>query len=398
MHRGKILFALLFGAFLGVFLPEDLRAASFQGLDNPTDTRISRGVTWAYGISADGSVVVGYSTTPWLTESGQVSAFRWDATNGMVPLDSGNSAVAVSGDGSIILGTGTAYNGPVRWEGAGGPVAIRCAPPCQLGEAWDISVDGSVIVGAGNFDYSDSTPWAEWRALKWDAADGETFIGDDSMPSAAFGVNGDGSVIVGRLYSEAGSQAARWDAEHGWIGLGTLSGQSSDPYGVASDANVSADGSVVIGTSMNAAGRSQAFRWDAVHGMVGLAEAPTGQVYSRALGVSADGSIVVGFVAESYSGGAQRAVYWDAAGDVHDLNVTLRAMGVDLTGWTLLSAHDVSADGRTIVGVGHGPTGTGAWMAVIPEPGVALLVGSGLAVLACLRPGPSVGVATVRSS
>lgn len=385
MCRRQLLFAFVIVACLGVFLPEDLRAASFRGLDNPTDTRISPGVTWAYGISADGSVVVGQSTSSWLTESGYTSAFRWDVTNGMVPLDSGQTAVAVSGDGSIIVGTGADYNGPVRWEGASGPVALRCAPPCQFSsEISDVSVDGSVIVGSGSISLSGQ--WDGWRALQWDAAGVATYIGDDSVPSAAFGVNSDGSVIVGRLYSESGGQAARWDADEGWMGLGSLSGESTDPYGSTNDINVSADGSVVIGTSMNASGRGQAFRWDAVYGMVGLGDAPTGEAYSRAFGASADGSIVVGFVAEGFSPGTERAVYWDATGEMHDLNVTLRALGVDLTGWTLLSAHDVSADGRTIVGVGISPTGAGAWMAVIPEPGVALLVGSGLAVLACLQP------------
>jgi hypothetical protein len=38
----------------------------------------------------------------------------------------------------------------------------------------------------------------------------------------------------------------------------------------------------------------EAFRWTAESGMVGLGDLPDGQVLSNALGVSADGSVVVG--------------------------------------------------------------------------------------------------------
>jgi hypothetical protein len=47
-----------------------------------------------------------------------------------------------------------------------------------------------------------------------------------------------------------------------------------------------------------------------------------------------------------------------------------------------MSARGVSADGRTIVGTGLSPEGhQEAWIAVIPEPGSALLLGIGLASL-----------------
>ncbi|MBT8462259.1 MAG: hypothetical protein KJO44_07010 [Gemmatimonadetes bacterium] len=149
---------------------------------------------------------------------------------------------------------------------------------------------------------------------------------------------------------------------------------------------VSETGSIAVGTFINEWPRPQAFRWDAAAGIVRLGETTNSSEGSWAFRTSADGSIVVGEFAEDLvNGRSYRAVYLDAAGEMHDLNVVLRAMGIDLTGWTLVSARDVSADGRTIVGFGLGPSGLEAWIAVIPEPGTALLIGVGLMALARAR-------------
>jgi probable extracellular repeat, HAF family len=86
--------------------------------------------------------------------------------------------------------------------------------------------------------------------------------------------------------------------------LGDLGGGSSEAWGV------SADGSVVVGWALNAAGRSRAFRWTASGGMQDLGTLP-GYDRSEAWDVSADGAVVVGRARNA--AGQWRAFRWTAA-------------------------------------------------------------------------------------
>jgi probable HAF family extracellular repeat protein len=114
--------------------------------------------------------------------------------------------------------------------------------------------------------------------------------------------------------------------------------------GPASSAlGVSADGSVVVGVNNvdGLSGNSRAFRWTAAGGMQDLGVLPGGYE-SIARSVSADGSVVVGefYVDSSY--GESRAFRWTAAGGMQELST--------LPGLTSSEASGVSADGLVVVG------------------------------------------------
>lgn len=152
---------------------------------------------------------------------------------------------------------------------------------------------------------------------------------------------------------------------------------------------VSADGSVVVGESPSTSVvpglstvASEAFRWTNGGGLVGLGDLPGGGFDSEARGVSADGSVVVG---QGYSASGYEAFRWTSGGGMVSLRDLLVNRGVtNLTDWMLTEAQGVSADGRTIVGYGINPDGnTEAWIATVPEPATITLAATGLAC-ACL--------------
>jgi len=108
----------------------------------------------------------------------------------------------------------------------------------------------------------------------------------------------------------------------------------------------------------------------------GLGHLAGGDFFSYARGVSADGSVVVGRgTSASGSASGAEAFIWDTTNGMRHLKTALTDYGLDLTGWTLVSAWDVSDDGSTIVGYGENPSGSPeAWMVTgwdahaVPEP------------------------------
>ena len=159
-----------------------------------------------------------------------------------------------------------------------------------------VSADGLVVVGRGSaFVTMHGEPIANLEAFRWTQPGGMVDLGD--LPGGLYsrtasGVSADGSIVVGSSVNRApvpNGEAFRWRQSTGAVGLGDLPGGYS--YSVAS--GLSANGSVVVGTSSSASG-FEAFRWTQSGGMVGLGDLPGVVFDSRANAVSADGSVVVG--------------------------------------------------------------------------------------------------------
>jgi autotransporter-associated beta strand protein/probable HAF family extracellular repeat protein len=357
--------------FAAMFLHAALaHAQSFEGLGLPPGANSNQ----ANGVSADGLVVIGQ--TPAVSEVllfSSVDAFRWTASSGMVNLGpvagyQRSIASAVDGDGSVIVG----YIRPARfllgnsqafrWTAATGSVTIGAGPGSS---ATGVSSDGSVVVGGWNGVYPGGS------AFRWTAATGVVDLGtlgplgSPGTPglvpgyfSYAIGVSADGSVVVG----SSDNQAFRWTANGGMVGLGFLGGGN---YSYAN--GVSGNGAVVVGASALSGTTSLlAFRWTATGGMANLGSL-SGSNFSSANAASTDGSVIVG-----YSGNL--AFRWNAATGMQSIPDMLSADGVNLAGWNLAEATGVSGDGTVIVGNGTNPSGSvEGWIAQIPLNAFSLL-------------------------
>jgi probable HAF family extracellular repeat protein len=309
----KHLLLALVSVGFAMAIPSTSGAQSFQGLGFLPGGNLSL----AYGVNADGTVVVGQSNNA----NGINQAFRWTAIGGMVSLGflpggSNSFATGVNADGTVVVGSSAS----------------------------------SGASGGGN------------QAFRWTAASGMVGLGGLSGGNSdALAVNADGNVVVGQSSnSDTPFQAFRWTAIGGMVGLGFLPGYNSS---YATGAN--ADGTVAVGVDSTASGLFQAFRWTAAGGMVGLGGLSGGN--SEALAVNADGSVVVG--CSGLNGLCNEAFRWTAATGMQSVQALLTASGVSTTGWALTNAQSVSADGTVLVGVGRDPSGhEQAWIAHVRLP------------------------------
>lgn len=330
---------------------------SFQGLGFLPGGNMSQ----PDGISGDGSTVVGFGTS---SNASFAEAFYWTQQTGMIGLGDlpgggfVSQAHGTSADGTVIVGgsdPGFPSYEAFRWTATDGLVGLAGDDPPT--EAFGVSADGSVVAGIiSEINAEQAFRWTEETGIV-----GIGFLPGGGNFSWAQRVSDDASTIVGFSDSSNGQRAFRWTEDDGMTDLGTL-GAGSEAY------DVSGDGSVIVGLSSG-----QAFRWTEADGMVGLEFAPGGFT-SAAFGVSADGSTIVG--GGSFGPGPGRATIWDEANGMQRLDQMLIDFGLNLDGWTLTRATDVSADGLTIIGTGMNPSGQSeAWIATVPEPGTLFLIG-----------------------
>ena len=127
----------------------------------------------ARAVSADGSVVVGFTHSP----NGRYEAFRWTPATGMVGLgdlpgsEFHSAAYGVSADGSTVVGRSSRFGGggdrAFRWTAETGMVELR---DIQFARA--VSADGSVIGGHWDSAIEDLIP------MIWTPATGARRLSD----------------------------------------------------------------------------------------------------------------------------------------------------------------------------------------------------------------------------
>jgi probable HAF family extracellular repeat protein len=246
--------------------------------------------------SSDGEVVAGSDGSvfdPYPTE-----AFQWTSKTGMRRVGrvvssgelEGTSIYGISSDGSVMVGVDD-ING-VRWlDGVQNSIPI---PTFEAANA--VTSDGSAVFGNNHLRIS----------VRWTQPQGTVSLGDlpGGQPAGtALAVSSGGDVVVGMSSSSHSSQgrfeAFRWTASTGMVGLGDLEGGVFD-----SRANgVSGDGRIVIGNGHTASIEDVAFVWDPLNGIRDLRQVLMDEyqmdlsawLLRGATGISADGRTVVGY-------------------------------------------------------------------------------------------------------
>jgi uncharacterized membrane protein len=324
----------------------------------------------ASDISADGSVIVGTSIGP----GALISVFRLTPQGSTVRSTglTGSEFLrepSVSDDGSTVVGTFQSSRGEeaFRWLGDAPFEGLGDLPGGIFhSNAFGLSADGSVVVGA-------SEAQSRFTAFRWTVAGGIASLGGDERTART--VSADGAVVAGGLWvtDDTTGPAYRWTTETGSIELPAL---ELPPLPLArfldaESRTMTPDGAIVVGFNQFRAGTSaivvEAFRWTQQEGTTSL-NAP-GWGLTVPYDVSADGSVVVGSGANPDS---TDAFIWTAQTGMLNLrDVLIFGGAANLDGWRLISANGISADGRTVVGTASGPIGQEAFVATIgaiPEP------------------------------
>ncbi len=327
--------------------------ATFQGVgDLPGGVFTSE----ALGVSPDGSRVVGYSITGANTSAAFVFTGGVLSSIGDPPGGTMRGVANAAAENGVIVGEGDAGRGTEafkyndgRWRMLGGTVQGGFVGS----SAAAVSLDGRITVG------SIELSGFRIQAARWEAflLSPLGYLSGGGAFSAAYGVSGDGEIVVGVSDSFAGDQAFRWTSG-GMVGLGDFPGGAFNSQANA----ISRDGSTIVGSATSTEGvRAARF-------VVGGAPVSLGTLggFSEALAVSADGSVVVG---RSSVGNTTEAFIWTSAEGMRPLSAVLAAAGADVSGWNIRSAFGISDDGRVVCGSGINPSGQiEGWVAVLPDP------------------------------
>jgi len=309
--------------------------------------------TWSnFALSTDGNVMAA-------NYGGEI--FSWTPTGGFVDLGLGdifNSSIGISADGKTIVSgrIGSDLNSnPAMWQAATGWVdlghpAEGCSLDSSWGDAWGVSGDGSIVVGLAWY-----CPGAE--GFQWTASGGIVGLGHPTNASSrATTISADGSTIVG-FYEDPTQgfrRPVRWVAGSTDLFLGDVPGEV-----IA----VSSDGSQMAGQVADSTGNGRAFYYSATGGLVDLGVLSGNTTdQSVATGVS-DAGVVIGASINPFSWTSHPFI-WSAKTGMRWLRAALVRNGAVIPSTVVISnVLAISADGSTLVGTWYDTTTYGSWMA-----------------------------------
>lgn len=317
------------------------------------------GSSGASAISANGRTVVGNSDRRAVVWSGS----GWGTKTALGTLRADNSgwasASAVSDDGSVVVGSAEGDNvdgrsNAVVWSGSGWSTKtnLNLAHNSDIrrsSAAYGVSGDGSVVVGEAYVNDTDDMHAVVWSGSNWASqTDLGTLTTDNSKYSSrnsrALAANHDGSVVVGYSRNDIDEQRAIVWSGRNWgtkTDLGTL---KADNSGSSTAVAINRDGSMVVGWADDDNGRYATVWSGSGWGTKTKLDTPE-DFSSSASSVSADGSVIGGSIL-SRDGFYRHAVVW--SGSNWGTKTELGTLKSDNSGSS--EVNGLSADGNFAVG------------------------------------------------
>ncbi|MFG6447821.1 hypothetical protein ACG0Z6_06120 [Roseateles sp. BYS180W] len=301
---------------------------------------------WASSVSADGRTVVG--------DNRMGAGYQmWRAETGLVNIAGTISAgqqfvgrASVSADGTRVSGTGMAGDGNTEaawrsdsgtWSTLGG---VGATSGTNRSSAWALSANGQYVGGMA-WQPDGTTSGTVWRTGDGALATQVTISGTSVRLNA---LSNDARSLGGFQNGTMGREAYIWrDA----LGTGSFAGTAvgNDAVSASEVSAMTADGQWAVGVG------NQLWRWSATGGTQALGRMGSGMGTSLATGVSADGSLIIGFERAFGSTAAQSFIWRDGVGLQSFNDYVHGNLGLDSARQFVFDRPmSVSADGQFVVG------------------------------------------------
>jgi hypothetical protein len=303
------------------------------------------------GLSSNGSAASG-----WGTDGTTQRPFRWSSPGGIVNLGTVGPAylsvaTGISRDGQTVAAnmfpfTMSGASHGFRWTQPTGWTDIGVS---YVGGDWtdcnNISGDGLRLMGRTR------QPGGEMRAYTWNTATGFSILPNlpGAFNSVALASSNTANYITGSMDFAGVSHPVRWGPS-GIIDFFSLV-SGIGPINYATGVAISDNGSRILGYALHTNGSRPMFMWYDIggNGAVGFFSPLPGYGVANPADIATDGTA---FVGSCTSGLPDTAFLWSNDLGMVNLNTWFPTVGVNLTGWQLLSATAISADGTAIAGTG----------------------------------------------
>ena len=320
---------------------------SFQWIGNLPDAT-SGG---AIAVSRDGSTVLGVS----VPSAGFPQYWLWGSETGHVPILGAFEIPAdIDLDGDVVVGT-TVGGQSFRWTSATGTVFLDDFPGGDIrSAALAVSDDGLTVYGQGS-----SVRGAV--GMRWTAGTGMVDLGLPFISEVECATP-DGSVLAGSIASVFTREMYRFQPGSGELDrFGDLPGGAINSKAVA----ISDDGETIVGIATTADGQAPAM-WTQETGLVAL---PIPATRGAANAISPDGELIVGGMV-SVDGSVRYGLVWDANRIAEDAGIFLRCQGVPVDPDALLrEVTDIAVTETTVTLVGRGCRMNDGIVCLGPEEG-----------------------------